>query len=155
MNEKQQLLGIIGVVVVGVLVMLIFYRDSNHPVLNNPTQSDGATTTVLWESKSDERGAVAINVTPIALSSSVPEWKFDVALNTHSVELDWDMTRVASLVDDAGKVYAPQKWEGALGGHHREGVLIFKPIIPMPKSVELKIAGGVEPVKSFAWSLTN
>jgi hypothetical protein len=72
-------------------------------------------------------------------------------MNTHSVELDQDMTKIAILVDDQGKEYKPISWEGPVGGHHREGMLIFNQITPNPKSVELKISsiGGV--VRSFTW----
>ena len=154
MNVKQKLWLVLSIAV-GVSIFLIFYKDENHPILKSPTRANSESTKKLWELKSDERGAVAISVTPLELSSTAPEWKFDVTLNTHSVELDWDMVKTATLVDDGGNSYKPQKWDGALGGHHREGVLIFAPIVPTPTSVELKIAGGVEPVKNFAWNITN
>ena len=154
MNVKQKL-SLVAAITVGVSIFLIFYKDENHPVLKSSARVDSEITKKMWESKSDERGAVAISVTPLELSSTAPEWKFDVVLNTHSVELDWDMVKVTTLVDDAGNSYKPQKWEGAFGGHHREGVLIFTPIVPTPKFIELKIAGDVEPAKSFSWSITN
>ncbi len=155
MNTKQKIL-LISAIVVGVVVLVIFYRDVNHPVLTQKIPvADSAVNVAKWEAKSDDLGVVSATVTPLELSPNAGEWKFDVVLNTHSVELDWDMVKVSTLVDDRGNTYSPQKWEGALSGHHREGVLIFKPIVPAPKSVELTIAGGGLPAKSFAWSIKN
>ena len=74
-------------------------------------------------------------------------------MNTHSVELDQDMTKIAVLVDGQEKEYKPISWEGPVGGHHREGVLIFNQITPIPKSVELKISSIGDVVRSFTWEL--
>ena len=74
-------------------------------------------------------------------------------MDTHSVELDQDMTKITVLVDDQGKEYKPLGWEGTVGGHHREGMLIFNQITPTPKSVKLKISGIGDVVRSFVWQL--
>ncbi len=63
------------------------------------------------------------------------------------------MINIAVLVDDQGKEYKPIRWEGPVGGHHREGVLIFDQITPNPKSVELKISNIGDVVRSFTWQL--
>ena len=89
---------------------------------------------------------------PLTFRWDLVEWKFDIAMNTHSVELNQDMTKVAVLVDDQGKEYKPISWQGAeSGGHHREGVLIFNQITPTPKSIELKITGIGGVVRNFVW----
>ena len=74
-------------------------------------------------------------------------------MNTHSVELDQDMTKVAILIDNQGKEYKALNWEGPSGGHHREGVLIFSQITSIPKSIELKISDIGDVVRSFVWQL--
>ena len=105
-----------------------------------------------WETKTEEQASVTVVVTPLDLSPQSKEWKFDIGMNTHSVELDQNMTKIVVLLDDQGKEYKPLRWEGAeAGGHHREGVLIFNKITPIPKSLRLKIfdVGGV--VRIFAW----
>ena len=75
-------------------------------------------------------------------------------MDTHSVELDQDMTESAVLIDGQDKEYKPIGWEGPSGGHHREGVLVFDPIEPMPKYIELKIKniGGVTE-RLFKWNI--
>lgn len=106
------------------------------------------------ESRIDEQASVTVTITPMNISPQSKEWKFDVVMDTHSVELDQGMIKIAILVDDQGKEYKPLRWEGAeAGGHHREGVLIFNQIIPNPKSVELKISGIGNVVRIFKWDV--
>lgn len=130
---------------------LIFYnpKPASSPTQNN---SDVFDTSQKWESKIDEQASVTVTVTPTILSAESEEWKFDIIMNTHSVELDQDMIKIAKLIDDSGKEYIPLRWEGAeAGGHHREGVLVFSPITPTPNSVELKITGIADTVRTFNW----
>jgi hypothetical protein len=131
---------------------LVFYnpKPASSPTQNN---SDVSGTSQKWESKIDEQASVTVTVTPTLLSEESEEWKFDVVMDTHSVELDQDMTKIAILIDEQGKEYKALNWEGPTGGHHREGIITFNKITPAPKSVELKISdiGGV--VRSFTWQL--
>ena len=140
----------------GTFSLLTFGNDKiNHPVLkNNSVQQVNDFPQITLGQKIDEQSSVTVIVTPIDILSQSKEWKFDVGMNTHAVELDQDMTKIAVLVDDQGKEYKPIAWEGPIGGHHREGVLIFKQINPASKSVELKIKdiGGVAE-RLFKWDL--
>ena len=125
---------------------LIFY---NPKPASSPTQENSSVsnTQQKWESKVDDQTSVTVTVTPSDLSAESGEWKFDIVMSTHSVELDQDMTKVAILVDDFDKEYSPIRWEGApAGGHHREGVLIFAPVAPYPQDLKLNIKdiGGVQ-----------
>jgi hypothetical protein len=132
---------------------LFFYRGGPTkeliPIVNQANQQ--ATTKQTWETKTEEQANVTVTVAPIDILSESKEWKFDIVMDTHSVELDQDMAKIAVLVDGQGKEYKPISWEGPVGGHHREGVLKFNQINPIPKSVELKISeiGGVS--RSFNW----
>lgn len=134
---------------------LFFYRGEPAkqvaPVANQENQQ--TTTKQTWETKTEEQASVTVVVTPLDLSPNSKEWKFDVVMDTHSVELDQDMTKIAILVDDQGKEYKPLSWDGPVGGHHREGVLIFNQIIPNPKSVELKISEVGSVVRIFKWDV--
>jgi len=108
-----------------------------------------------WEAKIDEQPSVTIKITPVELGENVQLWKFQVVLDTHSGSLDDDLLEIASLTDDGGSVYYPISWEGpGPGGHHREGVLVFDAVNPVPSFVELKIkkVGGV-PERSFKWNI--
>jgi len=104
-----------------------------------------------WEIKTDTQANVTVTVTPLGLSPQSKEWKFSIVMDTHSVELNHDITKSSALIDDQGKEYRPLNWEGLVGGHHREGVLTFSRITPAPKSVELKIMGIGDVTRSFSW----
>ena len=125
-------------------------KTVSTPAQNNPDISD---TPQKWESKIDEQASITVTVTPIDILSQSKEWKFDIIMSTHSVELDQDMTKVAILIDNQGKEYKALNWEGPSGGHHREGVLIFSQITSIPKSIELKISDIGDVVRSFVWQL--
>ena len=131
---------------------LVFYnpKPASLPAQENPPVSS---TQQKWEPKVDDKANVTVTVTPTLLSEESGEWKFDIVMDTHSVELDQDMTKVAMLIDEQGKEYKALKWDGPTGGHHREGVLTFNKITPASKSVKLKISdiGGV--VRTFNWQL--
>lgn len=131
---------------------LIFYQDRSI----KPNASTGQQiNSVQWETKTDDQANVNVVVTPLDLSPQSADWKFDIGMNTHSVELSQDMTQSAVLIGDDGKEYKPTKWDGPTGGHHREGVLTFNTITPTPKSVELKITGIADTFRTFTWQLNK
>jgi hypothetical protein len=105
----------------------------------------------------NDEGQVVVAVTPLDLSTGANAWRFEVQLNTHVAPLDQDLVQVAVLSDSNGHDEPPLAWDGDMpGGHHRNGILSFKPISPLPDSVTLKIrqVGSVEE-RSFTWKLTN
>ena len=107
-----------------------------------------------FETKSNEGGSVTVEVKPTALDVGKPI-VFDIAMNTHSVDLSDDMTKITILRDDAGKEFKPTAWDGPDGGgHHREGTLTFAALANKSKFVELVIQGlaGV-PERVFKWDL--
>ena len=108
----------------------------------------------LATQKSSERG-VTVAVTPPELSSNARTWDFKIVLDTHSGDLSDDLLKTAVLLDATGTQYAPVAWDGAApGGHHREGVLKFKPVSPTPATIELRITRPGEPqARSFRWQL--
>lgn len=128
------------------------------PAPNNASASIASTggqpETQGFETKSNEGGSVTVAVKPTALAVGKP-MEFDVAMNTHSVDLSDDLTRTAFLRDDAGKEYQPAGWDGpAGGGHHRSGTLKFPALAGKPKYVELVIKGLAKvPERVFRWDL--
>ncbi len=151
MNNKTLI--IFSLVLIFLGGFIFFYRgnsiEQKTPVINQ-------TETVKfynWASKTDEQAYVTVVVTPIDILSQSKEWKFNILMDTHSVELDHDLLKSVFLVDNKGKEYKPVVWEGPVGGHHREGVLKFNQITPIPESVELKISGIGDVDRSFVWEL--
>jgi hypothetical protein len=107
------------------------------------------------ESQKSIARSVTVVVTPQNLSAEATSWDFKTVLDTHSGDLSDDLLKSAALIDSGGTRYTPIAWDGAPpGGHHREGLLRFKPILPRPQSIELQIARtGEDTPRSFRWTL--
>jgi hypothetical protein len=97
---------------------------------------------------------VTVDIKPTALTIGQPV-SFDIAMNTHSVDLGDDLIKISSMRDDSGKEYKPTAWEGAeAGGHHRSGTLRFGALTGKPRFVELVIKGMAKvPERIFRWEL--
>ncbi len=116
--------------------------------------STSVTSTPVWETKTDTQESVTIAATPLDLDATADTWKFEISFDTHSVDLDEDPLKVATLIDERGNANQPVAWEGpGPGGHHRSGILVFNSM-PGAKVLELKIVnvGGV-PERSLVWNL--
>ena len=137
---------------------LFFYRGGSTkqavPVANQANQQTN--TKQNFESKTDDQASVTVTITPSDLDVESEEWKFDVVISTHSVELDQDMTKIAVLIDDSDNEYSPVRWKGApAGGHHREGTLIFASIAPYPQDLKLNIKNIGDVQRLFSWILVK
>ena len=105
------------------------------------------------ETLTNEEGDVIVSVTPKALVQD--SWSFEVVLDTHSVDLDYDLRSLSFLVDQKGREYKAVLWEGdPPEGHHRKGILKFKPLSPTPAAFMLKVRNvGSVGERSFEWRL--
>ena len=99
-----------------------------------------------FQTLTSDENDVEFQVTPLSAS------EFQVAINTQSVELDFDLTQISALYDDIGNAYKPLKWEGsAPGGHHRSGILRFPKINANARSVKLIIKDSTR--REFNWNI--
>lgn len=112
--------------------------------------------TKTFPSRQDNKGQVMVSVTPVALPDT-GEWRFAVQLNTHVAPITQDLAKVSVLGDGKGQDVSPVAWQGdPPGGHHRNGVLIFKAVSPRPDSITLKIRQiGSVPERTFTWRLNE
>lgn len=85
------------------------------------TNSDAS---AAGETRTDEQGAVVFAVTPLNLGSPGPTLDFEVVMNTHSVDVAWDLAALASLQTDSGLEVQATAWPIG-GGHHYGGTLSF------------------------------
>ncbi|MBI5888528.1 MAG: hypothetical protein HZB82_07455 [Deltaproteobacteria bacterium] len=95
-----------------------------------------------WHIKEAEAAGVKVKVTyrnPGKSNAPV----FEVALDTHSVDLDqYSLSEVAVLRDDSGREFKAAQVSAAGSGHHREALLEFKDAdVSTLKSVELVVKG--------------
>jgi len=101
---------------------------------------------------------VTVEVTPLNLTNaSVTSLDFEIAMNTHSVDLSYDLAKIAVLRSDAGEEVQAMKWEGPTsGGHHVSGRLSFSPLKDRGKSLTLILRGIADvPERTFTWSASN
>ena len=143
----------------GLIALVLAACSSPTPTVTptlaaKPANSTG-TSASAFPTKNNSGGSVDVAVTPTALGIG-ESITFDIAMNTHSVDLSDDMTQIVILRDDTGKEYKPTSWEGGeAGGHHREGNLKFAALTGKPKYVELVIKGLAKiPERVFHWDLS-
>lgn len=103
---------------------------------------------------SSDKG-VTVKVTPKSIGSTDSRFEFAVVLDTHSADLNDDLTQSATLTTNDGRSRKPVSWTGAAAdGHHREGVLAFDVPAPRPTTLELRIERpGESAPRIFRWQL--
>ncbi|MDO8537611.1 MAG: hypothetical protein Q7S21_01880 [archaeon] len=119
--EKTRNIAVIGSVLI---LVFVFFTAPNSDASNSliPANSNG----LNFAKVSDSKNSVDVVVTPKI--SSTQNSEFFVSFNTHSVALDFDPAKV-SFIEVDGKKLLPIKWNGsAVGGHHREGTILFPSI---------------------------
>ncbi len=122
-----------------IAVILSYYFISKSPEKIPPKAAS-------FQTLADNQNNVEFSVTP--LSSN----EFQIAMNTHSVNLDFELTDISVLYDDLGNTYKPLKWEGSEpGDHHRDGILKFPPINSNAKSIKLIVVDST--TREFNWNL--
>lgn len=107
-------------------------------------------------SRTSNEASVTVVVTPLNLEDkSAATLDFDVAMDTHSVDLGYDLTTIATLSTDTGEEVPPIKWDGpAGGGHHREGALSFPQLKQRGQTLTLTLRGIADvPERTFTWKV--
>lgn len=128
-----------------ILMMAVIVAGcSSSPPIQEKTSSQPTTSPTLKVPtngliQSNTGGSVTIDVEWVKAGDD--SLTFNVAMNTHSVDLDqYDLGKLAVLRDDTGNEYHSSSWDSALGGHHRRGTLAF----PLPDSLSQGTAKYVE-----------
>ncbi len=111
--------------------------------------------------RTDGQGMVTVEVTPLNLSEAADTvtLDFDVAMNTHSVDLSMDLAQLATLTTDTGVSVQATQWEATPGGHHVSGKLIFpatkdgKGVLEGASKLTLTIVNVDAPSRVFEWQL--
>ncbi|MBI5829289.1 MAG: hypothetical protein HZB20_07050 [Chloroflexi bacterium] len=111
--------------------------------------------------RTDSQASVEFVITPLNLASPTDTLDFDVSMNTHSVDLSWDLAAQSVLATDAGLEVQGQSW--AIGsGHHYEGTLTFpaktadgKPLLDGAKKLTLTIKDAGVAERIFVWELSK
>lgn len=111
--------------------------------------------------RTDSQASVEFVVTPLNLTAPGETLDFDVSLNTHSVDLSWDLAAQSVLSTDTGLEVKGASWPVG-GGHHYEGTLSFpaktadgKPLLDGAKTLTLTIRDAAAPARVFVWALSK
>ena len=106
--------------------------------------------------RTNEGGSVTFEVKPLNLGDAqAPTVDFEVAMDTHSVDLAFDLSRLSLLKTDTGVEAAVSVWSGSGGGHHVSGILSFtadKVTNARSLTLIIKDVSGV-PERTFNWEL--
>jgi len=109
--------------------------------------------------RTDDQGAVVFAVTALNLDSAGATLDFEVVMETHSVDLGWDLAALAVLRTDSGQEVQATAWPIG-SGHHYSGTLSFpstqsdgEPILDGALVLTLSILGTDVPERVFVWEL--
>ncbi len=149
MDNKNPLLIIFTLLFIGLSIGLLTYVLVNKDPSSSLTTNNAGGNNLVTQSKN--AGTVNISITPTLNNS---QYEFNIELNTHSVELNYDLVATSFLTNESGQTIKPSSWEGdGPGGHHRKGQLFFLPFPSKPKALNLTISGiGGEGI-NFRWKL--
>jgi hypothetical protein len=98
-------------------------------------------------------------VTPGNFSDPGDTLNFEIALDTHTVDLSMDLTQLTTLKTDTGFTINPLSWDGMTGGHHVFGNLTFptqvdgKNLLEGAKILTLVIQNVNAPERTFTWEI--
>lgn len=77
----------------------------------------------------DTQGVVEFAVLPLGLDPQAETIEFEIGMNTHSVDVGWDLASQSSLSTDTGLEVGGMAWPIG-SGHHYGGVLVFPASTP-------------------------
>lgn len=150
--------------VLGILYMARFLNFTNKPIFKYLLISSSILAAVFGvfaitkdiyatpESQIKQVGGVEVEVVPKQLNRG-SQMIFTISLNNHSLDLNYDYTKISMVVDSDGNIYKPLNWNGGVGGHHVSGDLIFDKLSDKAVSVGLNIKGIDNQNTVFEWKL--
>jgi len=107
----------------------------------------------------DQQGMVTVEATPINLGMAGDSLVFDIAMNTHSVDLSMDLAQLSTLTTDTGRDIPAMSWDAPRGGHHVSGELVFPAridgvsILDGASKITLQIKDVDATMRIFEWDL--
>ncbi len=142
----------IGATVVVVVVIGLANGVSTSPVTPVTEKPSGD---IRLATKQSEENNVTVVVSPRAITPESQTVDFEITLDTHSVELDADLSAEAKIITDSGAPLAALSFEGdPPGGHHRRGVLRMPLPNPLPNQLVLVLPRmGAAQERVFTWAL--
>ena len=133
-----------SLLVLAVIIVFISYYSISKSRISGELQQN--TNQGSFQTLTSNENDVEFQIAPLSAN------EFQIAMNTHSVDLYFDLTKISILYDDIGNDYKPLAWEGSEpSGHHREGTLKFPPINNNAKYIKLVIIDTT--TREFEWKM--
>ena len=158
------------VTIIAILILFLTACGGAEPTADLPVvQSINGSDEIMSEPQSatshetmvDEQGNVSVSVTPINLSGPDTSLDFEVAMETHSVDLGMDLATLATLEADNGRSVSATLWDATPGGHHVSGTLSFPAtadealLLDNATRLTMTIRDVDAPVRVFTWDVVN
>jgi len=84
----------------------VYYSTANRAT-GNPKETMPLANQNILQTQVNSQGPITVKVMPKDLSQSATFWDFEVTLDTHSGNLDQDLTKIAVLIDDKENRFNP------------------------------------------------
>jgi len=111
--------------------------------------------------RTDSQGSVEFIIAPLSLNTSSETIDFSVVMDTHSIDLSWNLAAQSTLTADNGLSVVGSSWPTG-SGHHVQGTLKFptktadgKPLLDGAKKLTLTIKDAGAPTRVFEWTLAK
>ncbi len=150
-----------------VMLFSLILAACSGPVGSTPAPASNSSSSVVPAkavpagenlTRTNAEASVSVEVTPLNLNDkSAATLNFEVALNTHSVDLSYDYQAIATLSSDAGEKVQAAKWDGPTsGGHHVSGTLSFPALKNRGQTLTLTLRGIANvPERTFTWKVNG
>jgi len=138
MNSKYFF--IILLILAGAVIFGLSRNQKQTSSASRPSEQTNNINLPSLQPQSKQMGVVEVTLTPENVETG-EEIVFGLAMNNHSVDLNYDYTKIVTLLDDQGNEYKPTDWTGNTSGHHISGKLKFSPIQMQTSSITIKIDG--------------
>lgn len=157
-TEASQVQGEISAQAQALNVVTTPIASSETPVEDTDQEAvDSPKSWGLQPTQTDDQGAVVVEITPLNLRDAEQTLDFEVSLNTHSVDLSMDLTKLASLQTNNGYYVQAVLWDAPSGGHHVSGTLSFPSqvdgvsVIENASKISIVIENVDAPARVFSW----
>ncbi|GEM_PF-4788731 len=160
---EKSLLKVLGVVLVMAIAGIVWAKRPETPTprvvtstpvsAQSPAQSSAqstpqTTTTASGSTKENSGGDVTVSITPVVENDA--ELGFDVAINTHTVDMSaFDPKKQIVIIGADGKDVSPSNVAIEGSGHHQKLQITF-PKVEKPWKLAVRDVGGV-PAREFNW----
>jgi hypothetical protein len=151
--EKRVLVIFALLVIVGVSAFVLRWRQRANSEISLVPRTSSAATSVPQNNpltQENSEGGVTVSVTPLQIDPGASEYKFEVATNTHTVDMaSFDPASQIMIQDAQGNLISSTTLERAGSGHH-QSMTIFFPNVPKPWKLIVRNLSGV-PLREFVW----